>query len=428
MMERILYWILTFGCYVVAGWFCYLVTGFLIERKEGFRYRAAVVLGCMLVPNMVIYVGDLENLPPTLFLFFAAVFVGCRGSRWHRLAVSMVICTEGFAFSTLIDQYSWMEVLGSAVLRASFWIMVWLLLRRKKSPKEYHLSDSVWKLVTLITVTPLGIVLSIVLLQSPFLSSTKGAVISNVFLLALASAALFLLMQFIPVLAGKEQMEEKMKMYEMNRTYYDNLEKQQQEIRILRHDMANHLQVISGLEGKQKQDYIEKLMGSFAMGVQVKFCENRVLNGVLNVKRSAAENSGIGFQVQAMVPEALCVDDVDLCALAGNGLDNAMEACMKCPEESRYVNTVIKVDKGILAMKIENPAPEKMQCMEGMLPGTTKKASQGHGFGMRSMMEIAERYGGNLELSLSEDGKKVILLVWLPLSFPARCPADEADR
>lgn len=264
------------------------------------------------------------------------------------------------------------------------------------------------------------IVLSIVLLQSSFESTIKGAILSNIFLLALASAALFVLMQFIPVLARKEQMEEKMHMYEMNRAYYENLEKQQQEIRILRHDMANHLQVISRLDGEQQKEYIEKLTGSFAMGVQVKFCDNRVLNGVLNSKRSAAENGGIEFQVEAAVPEKLCVDGVDLCALIGNGLDNAIEACMKCPEGGRYVNAVIKAEKGILAVKIENPAAEGVHLVDGNLPATTKKASQGHGFGLRSMKEIAQRYGGKLELSLSDDGKKAVLLVWLSLT-----PADK---
>ena len=416
MMERILYWIMTFGCYLMAGWFCYLVTGFLIEIKDEFRYKAAVILGCMLVPNMVMYVGDLANLPPTLAIFFAAVFVGCRGSRWNRLAVSMVICTEGFAFNTLIDQYVWVNVLESAILRLSFWIALWLLMRRKKSPKEYRLSDSVWKLVTLIAVTPLGIVLSIVLLQSPFELSISGAVLSNILLLALASAALFVLMQFIPVLAQKEQMEEKMRMYEMNRSYYETLEKQQREIRILRHDMANHLQAISGLSGSRQQEYIEKITGSFAMSEQVMFCENRVINSVLNAKRLAAKNGGIEFQARVSVPEKLRVDDVDLCALLGNALDNAIEACMKCPEGSRYVNGVIKAEKGILAVRIENPADGEVQLVNGNLPATTKKASQGHGFGLRSMKEIAERYGGSLELSMSDDGTEAVLLVWMPVT------------
>ena len=146
------------------------------------------------------------------------------------------------------------------------------------------------------------------------------------------------------------------------------------------------------------------------------FCDNRVLNGVLNSKRSAAENGGIEFQVKAAVPEKLCVDGVDLCALIGNGLDNAIEACMKCPEGGRYVNGAIKAEKGILAVKIENSAAEGVHLVDGNLPATTKKASQGHGFSLRSMKEIAQRYGGKLELSLSDDGKKAVLLVWLSLT------------
>lgn len=406
----------------VLLWAGYKVVNCLAEVKPQTKYKVIMVVAVMFAVSMIMFVGDLVNLPPTLIGVIVAVQFCCRGSRWQRFAVAMIFCTEAFAISTLIDSYIQIVTELTVVLRALFWLGLWILMRRKRPPREYHLSDSTWKLISLMTVTPLGMVLSIVLLQSSSSITVSGAILSNITMLILATGTLVILMQMIPVLAAKENLEEKNRMYEMNRVYYENLERQQQEIRILRHDMANHLQTLAALSEAERISYIEKLTGTFAMAQSVRYCENPVVNGVLNAKQNLIAQAGISFQAQVQVPANLPVEAVDLCALVGNGMDNAIEACQKINQEinqeNPFIRLTIRVDKGIFAMEIVNSCVAEVTLSgkgRGELPKTTKDASRGHGYGLRSMKEIAERYGGQIELSVSTEEGKFTLFLWLPL-------------
>ena len=46
----------------------------------------------------------------------------------------------------------------------------------------------------------------------------------------------------------------------MNQLYYESLERQQLEVRKLRHDMTNHLQTLAGLSGEEHKAYLDKLL------------------------------------------------------------------------------------------------------------------------------------------------------------------------
>ena len=377
---------------------------------------------------MVMFIGDLGNLPPTIAFFLAAVFLCCNGSRWQKLSVGLIIGTEAFGFSTLVDSIWQIDSVVTTILRSVFWLTLWLIMKKENPLQVRELREDTWKLIGLLSVTPLGIVLAVILLQSPMRSTTSGAMVTNAVLLLLAIGSLAILMQIIPALAAKEKLETQNQIYEMNRIYYENLERQQTEIRILRHDMANHLSVLAGLPEGERQSYVEKLTGSFALGRQVRYCNHPVVNGLLNAKMSAMENLSIVFRPEILVPDSLPVRDVDLCALVGNSLDNAMEACQKVEEASRFIDFTMRAEKGLLVLQVVNGAPGDLnlhysgsrgkeasagQRTLSHLPGTTKRASQGHGFGLRSMQEVTERYGGNLELSAGEG--RFTLFLYLPL-------------
>ena len=51
------------------------------------------------------------------------------------------------------------------------------------------------------------------------------------------------------------------------------------------------------------------------------------LDAILNSKISLAEKNGIRVDYKAACPANLTVSDIDLCALIGNLIDNAVEAC-----------------------------------------------------------------------------------------------------
>ena len=92
----------------------------------------------------------------------------------------------------------------------------------------------------------------------------------------------------------------------------------------------------------------------------------------------------------------------DIYALFGNALDNAIEAVRGA--KRRSISLVVRRAMGVVSVSVENYyAPDAQPSFEDGLPQTTKADKANHGFGMRSMRAIAERYGGTL-VARAEDG------------------------
>lgn len=111
------------------------------------------------------------------------------------------------------------------------------------------------------------------------------------------------------------------------------------------------------------------------------------------------------------LPRDLPVADMDLCALLGNALDNAIEGSRGAGE--RRITIRCKADKGLFMLRVENTLGGAVQ------PdlATTKTDKAAHGFGIPGMREIAERYGGTLDAGVRDNGFE--LVVCLPLAGQA---------
>ena len=92
----------------------------------------------------------------------------------------------------------------------------------------------------------------------------------------------------------------------------------------------------------------------------------------------------------------------DVYAMFGNALDNAMEAVEKMRDiERRYIGMKIWSDKGMVMIHIENCYDGEL-CLEGKLPRTTKRDTRYHGFGMKSIRMIVDKYDGDMSIHVGE--------------------------
>ncbi|MBQ9290764.1 MAG: GHKL domain-containing protein [Clostridia bacterium] len=99
--------------------------------------------------------------------------------------------------------------------------------------------------------------------------------------------------------------------------------------------------------------------------------------------RSVVDGSGFSF---------MRVED--LYSLLGNALDNAIEATRGEPKETRRIITLSAARRGsMFSVHIENPCAARPLFADG-LPVTTKEDTDYHGYGMRSMRYLCEKYGG----------------------------------
>lgn len=105
--------------------------------------------------------------------------------------------------------------------------------------------------------------------------------------------------------------------------------------------------------------------------------------------------------------DAQCMDFMrpgDIVAIAGNALDNAVEAQMRLPEQvAREIMVRIHRDEHWLYLHFENTFAGEIKWRDG-LPATNKENAQGHGLGLKSIRAAIECYEGTLQIE-ARDGR-----------------------
>lgn len=140
------------------------------------------------------------------------------------------------------------------------------------------------------------------------------------------------------------------------------------------------------------------------------YCENNIVNLILSFFAAKARKNNVDFLVDVRLPQSLSISETELCALLSNALGNAIEAASKVVvEEFRRVRISCQTHKGNLLIFIENSFTGRL-VMEKGLP---KSSREGHGFGIRSMVMINERYKGYC--SFEAKGEVFIMRIVLPL-------------
>lgn len=123
---------------------------------------------------------------------------------------------------------------------------------------------------------------------------------------------------------------------------------------------------------------------------------------IINSKAVTAKESGVQYQAQVEFPRHTNLRSVDLCAVLGNLLDNALEAAQQVPEkEERFVRLTIRRINQMLIIKVENSYGNPPVSIDGVL--TTSKAKNGlHGWGLKSAQTAAEKYDGTVQTSCTD--------------------------
>ena len=99
------------------------------------------------------------------------------------------------------------------------------------------------------------------------------------------------------------------------------------------------------------------------------------------------------------------IDTMDLCSLLGNSLDNAIEAVSKIPDpEKRLIDLRITQKGNLVIYNIRNYTKAQPKLENDALPESTKQdTSRPHGYGLRSIEQIAKRYNATMNLSVKNN-------------------------
>jgi len=125
---------------------------------------------------------------------------------------------------------------------------------------------------------------------------------------------------------------------------------------------------------------------------------NRIADALLYEKHAAAAGVGTALTFDGIIPSS-GIAPADLCAMLGNALDNALEACSKLDAGAERTVSVSSVfANGFLFLKVQNPVAENVRIANDFV-ATTKPDAAAHGIGLGSIRNAARKYGGNVRLT-----------------------------
>ena len=171
------------------------------------------------------------------------------------------------------------------------------------------------------------------------------------------------------------------------------------------HDLHNHIGVLRQFLTHEKYGeavrYLDELQAPVRNLTATVWTGDETADYLINSKAAAAEAAGIRFQVQVEFPRRTNIRSVDLCAILGNLLDNAIEAARQVPDPSRRtVALTIRRIHQMLVIKVENSFSSVPVQENGELK-TTKTEGGLHGWGLKSAQAAAEKYDGMVQAGVS---------------------------
>ena len=176
---------------------------------------------------------------------------------------------------------------------------------------------------------------------------------------------------------------------------YENLKTAIEEARQARHDMRHHLNHISMLAEENDMETLKAYLSQTVSRIpdlDMHFCENRAADSVLGYYCALAKREGIPFSAQIDLPQTLPVDEIDMCLVLSNLLENALEASLRTVPARRWmkVNAYVHAER-LLLMQVENACDGEIKETNGVFRSSKRK---GNGIGIQSVRHIAEKNGG----------------------------------
>lgn len=137
---------------------------------------------------------------------------------------------------------------------------------------------------------------------------------------------------------------------------------------------------------------------------------NDVLDVILTEKSLYCQSKGIRMTCIIDAENLSWIETNDLYALFGNIVDNALDAIIKLDDpDKRELTLIVRRERNFLLIMAENYFEGTLEFENG-LPKTTKKDKKYHGFGLRSVRILAEKYNGSMVIDVN-DGKFALKIV-----------------
>ena len=406
----------------VFHWLAYLLYVSLLPRRRTVR-QCAVIAALLLAVQfpymrLIAPLNDMAfNLGMTGFalLTFLPFPLLCRGGGYHHLYYcARAFILGGFTVSLAWQFYSYysqrIKWLESFAAEAAFMLLVGAViyaamyfLERTHLREMREMAIHRWSSLSAVFIALVIYILSSLSyssLETPFTTTVEADIFNIRSIVYLGGVAI--LYAYHLQLCDSYALREISALQNVLDMQYANYQQSQESIDMINrkyHDLKHQIAVLRAEIGtRQKLDSLDQIERDIRAYESQNRTGNQVLDAILTGKSSYCLEHGIIFTCVADGSALDFLGVVEVSALFGNALDNAIEAVSKLTApEQRLIHLSVTRQKGFLRIKVENRCVDDLVVGEE-LPKTTKEDKGLHGYGLKSIRATAEQYGGSVTL------------------------------
>ena len=360
--DRIVITILTYKRFVFLGSFIYAVINMLVIK--GFFYKHMFILGM--------------QSGYSLFLHsIIAIFLGVYGKKLP-LYEQFTIQTVGFILLFILITIPLWKYIGNS------------LIFKNSTTQEYY-----WNIIWLIpTLAVCGN--AIVSINVNWINTWTQFISRILMVLALFISWRCVSLDF-------KSLEKLQILKDINKLLYMQKESilnqaeiigdNEKKIRIFKHDLRHHLQILKSLVEHKKSaeaiSLISQLSDTLQSAKLIVFCKNVVINSALLVYITKAQEEDIEVISEVDIPKNISWNSNDIAILLANALENAVNASIRQRKDNRKIEILTRYEEGKLAISIKNRFDGQILFNKIGFPISNE---EDHGIGIQSILSIVDKY------------------------------------
>ena len=374
----------------------YVTTSLIVAlHRSFFDIPRNALIPVIIIPSFIMYVKTITA--PIYKTLSVAVLVFAFMTFFVNIANGFDAAIHPHA---TLNEFSLEAAVFQAVIATVFTILIYRPVSRKASliidgldmPRIYYASVPVW-----------GIFLAFNLLISPRKYETLhvnmmqiaywGTLILFFTLLCLLCILFYYI---VSEMMEKAAMEEKNRMLEIQKSFYQAQMRYIDESARVRHDFKHVIATLDELSAKEDfeaiRDYIYQYRLLQPEREATNFCMNTPVNAILNHYAHMAKDLSISMDLEIDIPKEPGIPDVELCSIIGNIMENAILACGDVDEDERFIDLAIRLkNSSNLVIVCTNSFDGKPRMKDGRYLSTR---SFGSGLGLKSITSTTAKHGG----------------------------------
>ena len=389
------------------------------ERRENFAIRAAAAIGLMIlnsalwnhlsmrVPSAAWVISAMGIAKYLLFFLigYGSIQLCMRCEKSEAMfCMTCALATQHLSYVLYDDvlalsgwAYDSVQAVAiiSAVMLLVYLAAYYLFVRKMKQHPELSFQNRenliVGGLLILFTIV-------IKFIMEPYLSArsmTKLYVLVSIYDVVCCVLALMLEQGLFRNQALTDEKNFLTQLVHMQEEQYRTSKANVEMVNIKCHDMKHQISHITRTTDPDAIRELEQIISVYDSSLQT---GNEILDVCLMEKKLLCEKNSIKLDCIANGQCLSFMQPSDLFSLFGNALDNAMEAVCKLDDvEKRIIFVSVKEELGMAIIHVENNYIGELIMADG-IPRTSKDDEFYHGYGVKSIRMVVEKYDGNMAL------------------------------